>query len=157
MKKPPRNSAEGIFAGGVGIDIAYQGLLVALLTLCAYLIGHRVESGVWELVNSHDGVTMAFLTMSMAEIFQAFNMRSRRGSLFTVRKQNPYLWGAAAIALLLTAAVIYVPFLSNAFGFTSISLTEYLIAIGLALLILPLVELVKLGQRLHHRRKRHRR
>ena len=156
MKKPPRNSAEGIFAGGVGIDIAYQGLLVAALTLFAYLIGHRMESGVWELVNSHDGVTMAFLTMSMAEIFQAFNMRSRRGSLFTIRKQNPYLWGATVIALLLTASVIYVPFLSNAFGFTSISLTEYLIAMGLALLIVPLVELVKLGQRLHHRRKRHR-
>lgn len=156
MKKPPRNSAEGIFAGGVGVDIAYQGLLVAVLTLSAYLIGHRWESGVWELVNSRDGMTMAFLTMSMAEIFQAFNMRSRRGSVFAIRRQNPYLWGATVLALLLTSAVIYVPFLSSAFGFTSISLSEYLIAMGLALLILPLVELVKLMQRLHHRHGQHR-
>ena len=151
MKKPPRNSAEGIFAGGVGGDIAYQGALVAVLTLAAYLIGHRIESGLWELVNSHDGVTMAFLTMSMAEVFQAFNMRSRRGSLLRLKKQNKYLWGAGALALLLTAAVIYVPFLRDAFGFTAISLTEYAIALGLAFLILPLVELVKLAQRLRSR------
>ena len=153
MKHPPRSNTEGIFAGGVGTDIAYQGVLVALLTLAAYLIGHRVESGLWALVNSPDGVTMAFLTMSMAEIFQAFNMRSRRGSVSTLRKQNPYLWGAAGIALLLTAAVIYVPFLSGAFGFTPISLKEYLIALGLAVLIIPLVELVKLIQRRARRRK----
>ena len=151
MKKPPRNSAEGIFAGGVGGDIAYQGALVAVLTLAAYLIGHRIESGLWELVNSHDGVTMAFLTMSMAEVFQAFNMRSRRGSLLRLKKQNKYLWGAGALALLLTAAVIYVPFLRDAFGFTAISLTEYAIALGLAFLILPLVELMKLAQRLRSR------
>lgn len=153
MKKPPRDSTEGIFAGGVGGDIAYQGTLVALLTLAAYLIGHRIESGVWAFVNSPDGVTMAFLTMSMAEVFQAFNMRSRRGSLLRLKKQNKYLWGAGVLALLLTAAVIYVPFLKNAFGFESISLTEYVVAMGLAFLILPLVELVKLFQRAHSRRK----
>jgi len=154
MKKPPRDSSAGIFAGGVGTDIAYQGALVAVLTLAAYIIGHRIESGVWALVNSHDGVTMAFLTMSMAEVFQAFNMRSQRGSIFKMKRQNKYLWGAAVLALLLTAAVIYVPFLANAFGFTTISLEEYLIAMGLAFLILPLVELVKLFQRLS-RRHRH--
>ena len=90
--------------------------------------------------------------MSMAEVFQAFNMRSRRGSLLRLRKQNKYLWGAAALALLLTAAVIYVPFLSAAFGFTSISLSEYVIAMGLSLSIIPLVELVKVFQRSHSRR-----
>ncbi len=151
MKKPPRDSAEGIFAGGVGADIAYQGALVALLTLAAYLIGHRIESGLWELVNSRDGVTMAFLTMSMAEVFQAFNMRSRRGSLLRLKKQNQYLWGAAGLALLLTAAVIYVPFLRDAFGFTPISAPEYGVAMGLAFLIVPLVELVKLAQRARSR------
>ena len=57
-------------------------------------------------------------------------MRSRRGSVFAIRRQNPYLWGATVLALLLTSAVIYVPFLSSAFGFTSISLSEYLIAMA---------------------------
>ena len=93
------------------------------------------------------------LVVSIAKRYVGRGMRSRRGSVFTLRKQNPYLWGAAGAALLLTAAVIYVPFLSGAFGFTPISLKEYLIALGLAVLIVPLVELVKLIQRRVRRRK----
>ncbi len=147
MKQKPRDSKDGIFAGGVGTDIAYQGVLVALLTLAAYLIGHFMEAGRWELVNSADGMTMAFLTMSMAEVFHSFNMRSQRSSIFTLKKQNLLLWGAGVLALLLTTAVIYVPFLKSAFGFESISLAEYAVALGIAAVILPVVELVKLLQR----------
>ena len=148
MQKPPRDSKAGIFAGGVGLDIAYQGLIVTVLVLVSYFVGHFMESGLWEIAESPDGMTMAFLTMSMAEIFQSFNMRSRRGSLFTLKKQNVMLWGAAGLALLLTTAVIYVPFLKNLFGFTEISLAEYGMALALAILIIPAVELVKLFQRL---------
>jgi len=147
MKQPPRDAKAGIFSGGVGVDIAYQGLLVALLTLAAYFIGHYMESGIWEITNSPDGMTMAFLTMSMAEIFQSFNMRSRRGSIFTMKQQNKWLWDGAALAFTLTTAVIYVPFLSDAFGFTPISGTEYVTALVLAFLIIPAVEIVKFLQR----------
>ena len=147
MKRPPRDSKDGIFAGGVGADVIYQGLLVAILTLAAYFIGHYIESGVWEIARSYDGITMAFLTLSMAEIFQSFNMRSRRQSIFTIKKQNKWLWGAAASALILTTAVIYVPFLVELFNFTSISAVEYFTALGLAFLIIPLVEIVKFIQR----------
>jgi Ca2+-transporting ATPase len=120
-----------------------------LITLVAYFVGHFIESGVLEVPTafSPDGVTMAFLTMSMAEIFQSFNMRSRRGSIFTMKTTNWWLVGAGVVAFLLTTAVIYVPFLRNLFGFTTISLAEYGIALGLAFLIIPLVELVKLIQR----------
>ena len=147
MKRPPRDSKEGIFAGGVGVDVIYQGLFVALLTLAAYFVGHYIESGVWEIARSHDGITMAFLTLSMAEIFQSFNMRSRRQSIFTIKRQNKWLWGAAGLALLLTTTVIYVPFLVKMFSFTPISVTEYFVALGLAFLIIPLVEIVKFIQR----------
>jgi Ca2+-transporting ATPase len=153
MQKPPRDPAEGIFSGGVGADIAYQGLLVAILTLIAYFVGHRIESGLWEIANSLDGMTMAFLTMSMAEAFQALNMRSQRGTLLKIGTRNWYLVGACLIALILTAAVIYVPFLSAAFGFTKISLGEYAIALGLAASIEPLVEAVKLFQRAFGKKK----
>ena len=80
MSRPPRNSKDGIFSGGVGFDIFYQGLFVTGLTLAAYFIGHYIEAGVWEITNSPDGMTMAFLTMSMCEIFHSLNMRSQRGS-----------------------------------------------------------------------------
>ncbi len=153
MRQKPRDAKAGIFSGGVGLDTLYQGALVAGLLLAAYFIGHFIESGVWEIANSPDGMTMAFLTMSMAEIFHSFNMRSRRGSIFTVKHQNIWLWGAAIGALLLTTAVIYIPFLAETFGFTTITLTEYAIALGLAFAIIPLVELVKLIQRLCTKRK----
>ncbi len=147
MKKKPRDSKAGIFAGGVGIDVAYQGALVSLLTLAAYFIGHFMESGEWAFVDSPDGTSMAFLTMSMCEIFQAFNMRSRRGSIFTMKTQNKWLWGGAILALILTTAVIEVDFLANLFEFTHISLAEYAVAMFLAFLIIPAVELVKFFQR----------
>ncbi|MBQ1207192.1 MAG: cation-translocating P-type ATPase [Lachnospiraceae bacterium] len=143
MNQPPRDSKEGIFAGGVGIDVFYQGVLVSVLTLVAYMVGHYIEAGVWEFVDSADGMTMAFLTMSMAEIFQSFNMRSRRGSLFKMTNQNIYLWGAGILALILTTVVIYVPFLARAFEFEHISVVEYFVALGLAFLIIPLVEIGK--------------
>ena len=152
MKRRPRNSREGIFAGGMGFNIAFQGIVVTLITLAAYFIGHYMESGVWEFVNSADGTTMAFLTLSMTEIFHSFNMRSLHKSVLTMKSHNKFLWGAMLASLLCTTAVIYVPFLSAAFGFEHISLIEYLVSIALAITIIPIVELQKLLQR---KRMRH--
>ena len=147
MKRKPRPAKAGIFAGGMGFDIAYQGLMISALTLASYFIGHFMESGLWEITESADGMTMAFLTMSMAEIFHSFNMRSQRGSLISLKTTNALLNGAAIASLVLTTAVCEIPFLANAFGFTSVELSEYLVAIALAFLTIPLVELVKWVQR----------
>ena len=153
MRRLPRDARAGVFAGGMGLDIAYQGLLVSALTLLSYFLGHYMESGVWEIANSAHGTTMAFLTMSMAEIFHAFNMRSQRESIFKLRGQNKLLWGAMGLSLMLTTAVIYIPGLSDAFQFTHISAPEYFTALGLAVLVIPVVEFVKLLQRRSVRRK----
>ena len=147
MKRSPRNSKESIFAGGVSIDIIWQGFMIAIITIVAYVVGHYMESGVWEFVNSADGMTMAFLTMSMAEIFHSFNLRSRRSSIFTIKSQNKFLWGAMILSLLLTLAVIYIPFLSNAFGLESISIMEYGVSLLISFTVIPIVELVKFFQR----------
>lgn len=144
MKRPPRNSKEGIFAGGMGIHIALQGLAVTLITMAAYIVGHYIESGRWEFTNSPDGMTMAFLTLSLAEIFHSINMRSLHHSIFKIKTKNNFLFGAMIASWIATTLVIYVPFLRNAFGFEYISLMEYGISIALAFLIIPLVELAKL-------------
>ena len=147
MKRKPRDAKAGIFANGMGFDIAYQGALVTILVMAAYFIGHYIESGVWEIANSPDGTTMAFITMSMAEIFHSLNMRSQRGSIFKLGSQNRFLLLAALGSLILTTVVCEVPFLAGAFDFTSVELGEYLIAIVLGALIIPIVELVKFIQR----------
>ncbi|MBE6834786.1 MAG: calcium-translocating P-type ATPase, PMCA-type [Ruminococcaceae bacterium] len=153
MTRKPRKSSEGIFSNGVGFAIAYQGLIVSILTLAAYIIGHFMESGRWEITNSPDGITMAFLTMSMAEIFHSFNMRSQNGSIFTMKHQNFYLFGSMVVALILTAGVIYIPFFANLFDFTEISLKEYFVAMGLAITIIPIVEFIKIFQRIAAKRR----
>ena len=143
MRRQPRNPSESIFANGMGFEVVFQGIMLTVITLASYLVGHYLETGVWQFTNSIDGMTMAFLTLSMAEIFHSFNMRSLHGSVFAIKGQNRALWGAMALSLLATTLVIYVPGLAAAFGFASISLQEYLVAMGLALSIIPLVELEK--------------
>ncbi|MBS6799122.1 MAG: calcium-translocating P-type ATPase, PMCA-type [Firmicutes bacterium] len=153
MKRSPRKTTDGVFAGGMGVDMVYQGFILAGLTLAAYFIGHYIESGVWEIATSPDGTTMAFMTLSLAEIFHSFNMRSQRGSIFSIKNLNPALTLAAVASLICTTLVIYVPFLSDAFDFEHISLLEYAVALGLAFMIIPIVEIVKFFQRKSMKKK----
>ena len=122
------------------------------MTVFSYFVGHRIESGSWAIAESPAGMTMAFLTLSMIEVFHSFNMRSRTASLFSLKKQNLWLWGTLAFSLLITAAVIFIPFLNTAFSFQPITMTEYLIAMALALTVLPIVEIEKAVRRWHLRR-----
>ena len=148
MKRKPRSTKAGIFSGGMGVDVVYQGVLVTALTLASYFIGHFMETGTWEITDSAHGMTMAFLTMSMAEVFHSFNMRSQRGSIFALGSQNKTLWIASIGSLIATTLVCEIPLLANAFGFTSIAIEEYLVAIALGAIVIPVVEIVKLFQRL---------
>lgn len=143
MKRPPRDSADGIFAGGMGFHVVFQGIMVMLITMASYFVGHYMESGRWEVANSPDGMTMAFLTLSMTEICHSFNMRSLNGSIFKMKKQNKFLLGAMFISFLCTTLVICVPFLAQAFGFEHITLMEYAAAVLLAVTIIPIVEIAK--------------
>lgn len=153
MDRNPRSSSEGIFAQGLGFNVVYQGIFVTLLTLAAFFIGERLETGRWVFANITDcqeGMTMAFLTMSMCEIFHSFNMRSATESIFTLLRQGNHNWilvGTMVASLVLTTCLIEVPFLADAFGFTPISYVEYGISLLLAISIIPLVEIIKYIQR----------
>jgi magnesium-transporting ATPase (P-type) len=100
-----------------------------------------------ELGSSDYGMTMAFLTMSMCEIFHSFNLRSQRKSIFTLKSRNKVLWAAMIGSLLLTTALLEIPFLAGAFGFVPVGLREYTVAVALGFLVVPLVETVKFFQR----------
>lgn len=155
MRRKPRLKDDGIFAGGLGIDCFYQGILVTLLTVIAFYTGEFLELETGKLIfrniqDSSEGMTMAFFTMSMCEIFHSFNMRSQRGSsvkLVFTGSHNKALYLAMAASLLLTTAVVEIDFLSNLFGFAHLDTKAYLISLFLAFLIIPIVELVKAIQR----------
>ena len=157
MRRKPRSKNDGVFAGGLGFDCAYQGVLVSILTVAAFYIGEWLEcletGAAFAWTNIHDsteGMTMAFFTMAMCEIFHSFNMRSQRGSAIGMvlkGSHNVALYGAMVGSFLLTTAVVEVDFLSNLFGFAHLDLKAYLISLGLAFLVIPAVEIVKAVQR----------
>jgi Ca2+-transporting ATPase len=161
MKRKPRDSQEGVFAGGMGVAIAYQGLLLTAITLASYLIGryvladmqHAAAIAAGEYSAETLGSSMAFLTLSMAEIFHSLNMRSLHGSIFKLKNQNLWLWGAAALSLVLTTVVIEIPPLAKAFDLARLDLPEYAIALGLAVLIIPMVEVGKIFTRMSDRKR----
>lgn len=148
MHRAPRSSKEGLFSDGMAFDVVFQGAVVAGLTLCSYFAGHYFQYGNFNIGNSDVGMTMAFLTLSLTEVVHSFNMRSRRESVFTLKGHNKVLWGAMLLSLLLSTLVVFVPFLQDAFGFYEyFTFKEYAVSLGIAVLILPIVECVKAIQR----------
>ncbi|MCL2852475.1 MAG: cation-translocating P-type ATPase [Defluviitaleaceae bacterium] len=143
MNRPPRDPNESIFAGGLGAAVLYQGVIGALLTVAAYMIGSYNEHGIISFEHSGNGITMAFLTLSFYESFHALNMRSLRGSLRTTLPHNKYLLGAVGFSLATTLLVVYTPFLNSLFGLAPVSPGELAIALGLGAFIIPVVEAVK--------------
>lgn len=149
MKRKPRNASDGVFAGGMGLDIAFQGVIITLLVLVSFFAGVYFDMGYIDIADmiagnaDAEGVTMAFITLSMVEIFHSFNMRSRRASIFSMKKQNKWLWGAAALALVLTVVPVEVDFLAEVFGFMPLPVHALLTALGLAFLIIPIMEVYK--------------
>ena len=136
MRRKPRPSREGVFAGGMGAAIAIEGAFISLITIISYYIGRKLSPEI--------GTTMAFITLSMAEICHCFNMRSLTGSIFRVRNQNWYLWGAAALSLIATLVVTDVPFLAKAFEFAEhIAAPQTLVALAISVTVIPFAEAYK--------------
>ena len=150
MGRPPRPAKQGLFADGLGIDLILQGVFIAGLTLLAYFIGNG-----WQIVPTDDnaGITCAFLTFCMIKLFHAFNIRSRR-SVFCPQDVNMFLVTASVISLALTTAVVYIPGVNSAFGFTPISAGMYFICLAVAVAVIPFVEITKLIRYLVGKRKK---
>lgn len=149
MKRKPRDAEDSIFADGMIYDVIYQGGLIAGLTVLSYLLGHYFETGIFEIphVISPHGMTMAFLTMNMCEIFHSWNLRSLRGSIFSLKSHNRLMWISMIAAAAIVTVVLEVPFVAGMFGFTPVGFVEYGTAICLAFLVIPIVETVKFIQR----------
>ena len=135
MEQPPRPKQEGLFANGYGIRIVLQGIMFGLLALGAYAIGYYK-------IGESAGQTMAFMVLAFSQIVQAYNMRSDR-SLFKIGFfGNKKLNQAAAIAVVLMAIVLFTP-VSIAFSLVYLPWYMYLIALGLILVPLVVMEFVK--------------
>ena len=141
MTRPPRKKHEGIFSNGLGVNVVLHGVMVAAITLAVYCVGCHLNG---HGLQSEQGMTMAFVAMSMTEIFHAYNARSMNKSIFRLKTHNVVLWAAMILSLALTTAVVYIPKLNTAFGFVTLTAAEYFISLAMAFAIIPLVEIQKL-------------
>ncbi len=147
MKRNPKPKSEGLFAHGMGVRVVLQGVMFAVLTLFGFWYGWQV-TGMLE-----GGQTMAFIILSMTQVIHSFNMRSDR-SLFKIGPfSNRKLNGAALISTALVALVVFIPPVAMAFGLIQLPPLLYLVAIGLALVPVVVLEISKaIGLIRHHER-----
>ena len=151
MTRPPRPRGEGVITRRMWAGIFFVGAVMAagtLLALDASLPGGLIEgSG-----SMRYGQTIAFTTLVMFQIFNVFNARSDERSAFSGLFKNHWLWGAILLSLALHVAVIYIPFLQEAFSTVSLSLGDWLRCAAAASSVLWLRELSKVVIRTASRR-----
>lgn len=135
MNKKPRSKSEGIFAHGFGVRVILQGCMFALLSLAAFRIGVNA-------CGISGGQTMAFMVLALSQIVQAFNMRSEHSlfkiGLFTNKKLNL----AVLASILMVLLVLFTP-IGVAFGLVILPIKLYLIALGLVLVPVVVMEISK--------------
>lgn len=140
MERPPRTQEATLFSGGLGSRIAVEGMMIGMLALLAFGVGHVYfdrEQGYAA------GRTMAFAVLSLSQLVHAFNMRTEH-SLFSIPLLgNPFLIGAFFAGVLLQAGVIMSAPLAAIFKVCPLSAEQWLIVAGLSLAPLPVVELEK--------------
>lgn len=157
MSRKPLKTNKGIFTKGMTWRIVYQGIMIGLITLVAFLIGLSTPEAELPMVY-HDGVllsveevrveigqTMAFTVLALSELVHVFNIRNNKKSIF---KTNPFNNKMLLLAILVSASLMFVillvPGLRNIFSIPVLPLTNILEIIGLVVLPLVIVEIFKL-------------
>lgn len=139
MNRKPRKKDENFFSNGLFVTILWQGLMIGGLTLISYAIG--------ESVNHSTGMTMAFVTLSAAQLFHSFNVKSHQTIFSKSLFNNKYLWMSAAAGAIIQLAIINIPFLSNIFKLVPLDMSHAFIALGLAFSTIIIVEIYKFIKR----------
>ena len=144
MERKPKPKNEGIFAGGLGVRVVLQGFMFAVLTLIAFFFGWKVCGSV------ENGRTMAFMVLSVSQIIQSYNMRSDR-SIFKIGVfGNKMLNKATLVSLLLVAVVLFSP-VRIAFGLNILPVKAYILAVGLIIVPLIIMEISKITGLIKHK------
>lgn len=138
MLEPPRTKNESFFSGNLGLHIAVEGVFVGLLTLTSYIIGETV-------IGDHAvGTTMAFVTLSVTQLFHSFNVKSEKSVFGKTTFDNKFLNLSFIIGLAMQLFVVYVPYINTVFQSVALSLGQLSISIGLAFGMVIIMEIYKL-------------
>lgn len=163
MKRMPRPKEEPIVNGSMRLGLVIQTVAQTGAVLGAFILGllWHLEAGAvipagmnpilyllehdWTGVDVQTAETMAFVTLSLCELFRAYTVRSERASLFFIGIfSNKYMQYAVGLSLVLLLLVVNVPFLQPIFNTHFLSVTEWGVVLGLALVPAVCEELTKL-------------
>ena len=146
MKRPPRDPKEPLMTPRFGWLIIWQGMLLGGCTLAAFATGMGWYGK--EGPGLQHAVTIAFMTLALAQVFHAFNARSRTRSAFTAQLfTNAWLWAATILCILLQIAAVTVPFLRTILHTVPLTTTDWVLIVLSSLAPVAIVEFVKLVQR----------
>ena len=135
MDLPPRDPRSPIFTRPLLLRVIYQGLMIAGLSLAAYLTGARVSPDT--------GHTMAFAVLAFSQLAHAFNVRSNTHSAFMRGKMNRWMIPAFLSGIALQLCVLLVPFLQGLFHVAALTPAQWGLVALLSLMPLPIVEMLK--------------
>ena len=146
MDCPPRDAGESLFSRAFAIRLAWQGLMVGGLTLTAYFLGRTVMpvAGLADQTAN----TMAFATLTLSQLFHAYDVRSEKRSLFSIGVlSNPAMNRAFLAGLAMQLGVQLVPFLQKIFSVIPLGLTQWAAVAGLAVAPVLVCEVAKALER----------
>jgi len=151
LHQAPRNPKRRIMEKSFIVHLLWIGGLIGILVLLGYFWILYKDGWSWGEVFELDsvihrrGMSFAFATLVIAQLFNSFNFRSESASVFSPKiRPNPLLWGAVAISTLLAIGVVQIPFAQNIFKTASLSLFEWGMVFALSAIVLILEETRKL-------------
>ena len=153
MERKPLKSGKGIFTKGMTWRVIYQGVMIGLLTLAAFIIGlatpeaelPKIEGLTVQEIKVEVGQTMAFTVLALSELVHVFNVRNNKKSLFKTKAlSNKYLLLAIAVSAALMLVILFVPFLREVFSIPVLPTANIIETIALVFAPLVIVEIFKL-------------
>lgn len=160
MNNPPRNAKDSLFKGSIP-RLVFNGILIGILTLIAFIYGARVYGGPnVTLSNMPDKVlmhaqTLAFTVLSGSQLAHSLNMRNESKSIFSIGLfSNMYLIGAIILGFLLQLAVITIPPIASLFGVYKLTLADWIFVLLISLIPIIINEILKFFKRLGEKKVR---
>ena len=145
MRRKARKLGNQVFTKGMTWRIGYQGIMIATLTLTAFILGLVTTEGANEEIRVGVAQTMAFAVLAISQIVHSFNLKSNEMSIFkTGILNNKYLIGAGLISLVLMLIVLNVPFVMEVFNIQPLTKEQVGIVAILSIMPLVIVEVFKL-------------
>ena len=145
MSRPPRKTGGNLFRGKMGADIIVQGIIQTGLVMLSFCLGHYVL----DASNEYVGMTMAFISLCIIQLFHSYNLKRQDNSIFHKDVfDNKWLNISFIVGTGLVLLITLIPAFHGIFDIASLNAAEWFIALGCAFAVIPLVEIKKLIEKL---------